>query len=233
MTFAVKKGDERHHQLCRLLECDGHKTWLTQSLDGVAEGQVAVAPRLTQEEKAALEKAGAQYVEYQALEECVLAHAAITAENAIGIAIASSSKTLFDSRILVVGFGRIGRQLARMLRGMGCRAAVSARRAEDLAEISIIGCRPVETRQLRREIGGFDLVINTVPSLVLGREVLERAADGTFIIDLASAPGGTDFDAAGKIGLRAVQALALPGKMTPVSSAMAIRRAVYSHLGIG
>ena len=49
---------------------------------------------------------------------------------------------------------------------------------------------------------------------------------GCLILDLASQPGGTDFGCAKALGLTAIHALALPGKVAPVTAGTAIKEAL-------
>ena len=64
----------------------------------------------------------------------------------------------------------------------------------------------------------------------MGREELEDLKPGCLVIDLASAPGGVDFAAAEELGVKAIQALSLPGKVAPVTAALAIKAAIYNIL---
>ena len=75
-------------------------------------------------------------------------------------------------------------------------------------------------------ITDYDIVINTVPALVLTRSELEMMKKDALIIDLASKPGGTDFEAAQRLGRRVVHALALPGRTAPITSGKIIAEAV-------
>ena len=77
---------------------------------------------------------------------------------------------------------------------------------------------------------GYDLVVNTVPSRVLGEERLARLRPGCLVIDLASKPGGVDMEAASRLGVPVVWALSLPGKVAPVTSGRIIRDTVYHIL---
>lgn len=56
---------------------------------------------------------------------------------------------------------------------------------------------------------------------------LRRAQPGTVLIDLASAPGGIDFEAAAKLPVHAVQALSLPGRVAPKAAAEIIKTTIY------
>jgi dipicolinate synthase subunit A len=69
-----------------------------------------------------------------------------------------------------------------------------------------------------------DCIFNTVPSMVLPRERLMLLRPGTLVIDLASSPGGVDFEAAKQLGLEAILALGLPGKVAPVSAGRILAR---------
>ena len=62
------------------------------------------------------------------------------------------------------------------------------------------------------------MIFNTVPAVILNEKCLNQIKNDALIIDLASKPGGVDFDTAGKLGLKVVWALSLPGKIAPVTS---------------
>ena len=69
-----------------------------------------------------------------------------------------------------------------------------------------------------------------MPSLVLDASRLRETKADCVILELASAPGGVDFDAARALGRRAIRAPGLPGKVAPRSAAAAIRDSVYHIL---
>ena len=62
------------------------------------------------------------------------------------------------------------------------------------------------------------------------RKMLEKLPRGALVIDLASLPGGTDFDAAEALGIRAEHALALPGKCAPDTAGALIAQTVLTIL---
>jgi len=76
----------------------------------------------------------------------------------------------------------------------------------------------------------YDLIINTVPATVLGKERLEEVRKGSLVIDLASKPGGVDMQAAQQLGVKVVWALSLPGKVAPVTAGKAIAKTIYNIL---
>ncbi|MHB8927753.1 MAG: dipicolinate synthase subunit DpsA [Bacillota bacterium] len=138
-----------------------------------------------------------------------------TAEGAIQIAMAELPITLHGSRALCIGFGRVGKTMARKLRALDVDTAVAARKSADLARVYEMGCRPVPFTALAEEVGRAAVIFNTVPAMVLGAGMLSRVRKGSLIVDLASPPGGTDFAAARELGLKAILAPGLPGKVAP------------------
>jgi dipicolinate synthase subunit A len=81
-----------------------------------------------------------------------------------------------------------------------------------------MGCRQATYEELHEVMRNSDIIFNTVPSLILDREVLKYANPDLLIIDLAAQPGGTDFEAANAYGLKAILAPGLPGKVAPLAA---------------
>jgi len=173
---------------------------------------------------------GLTLVDYYSREELQVANAVPTVEGAIQLAMESTDRTIHASRCLVIGYGRIGTLLAERLLALGAEVTVSARRYADLAWIDARGFHSLRTGSLSGELGRFDLIFNTVPALVLDTGRLQETAETCVVIDLASAPGGVDLEAAKRLGRKAVSAPGLPGKVAPRSAAAAIRDSIYHIL---
>ena len=140
--------------------------------------------------------------------------------------------TLHGSRALVIGYGRIGKVLSRLLKALGVNVTASARKPSDLAWIRADGINAANTSELCSlfENKDFDMIFNTVPHTVLGTKELERIRVGTLIVDLASKPGGVDTEAADAMSHSVIWALSLPGKVAPVTSGRIIADTVLAHL---
>jgi dipicolinate synthase subunit A len=167
----------------------------------------------------ALMQAAARYrfkvVEIRDRDDFAVYNAIPTAEGAIQLAMGELPVTLHGSRALILGFGRVGKSLARKLKALDMETAVAARKSADLARVYELGCRPVPFGATADEVGRAEVIFNTVPAMVLGAGMLSRVKKGTLIVDLASPPGGTDFVAARELGLKAILAPGLPGKVAP------------------
>ena len=78
-------------------------------------------------------------------------------------------------------------------------------------------------------VSTIDTIVNTVPSLVITEEIIEKMSKESLIVDIASSPGGTDFMAAEKYGIPAKLALGLPGIYTTSSSAELLKNAISKY----
>lgn len=152
-------------------------------------------------------------------EELTVMNVIPTAEGAIQIAMEKSKITLHDSNCLVLGFGRIGKILAKMLNGLGAHVYCEARKQQDLAWVKAYGYNEIHLKNLNENLGKFDFIFNTIPYLILDKSNLGLLKQECILIDLASKPGGIDFEEAGRLGLKNEWALALPGKVAPKTSA--------------
>lgn len=163
-------------------------------------------------------------------EEYAILNAIATAEGAIQIAMEEYPKTISGSKILVMGFGRIGKILAKMLQGIGAKVYCEARKNEDLAYIQGYGYRTVNLNDLARFLPEFDIIINNIPVQILDKKMLDLVKEDILIIDLASKPGGVDFEYAKSQNIKTIWALGLPGKVAPESAAVYIKQTLQNIL---
>lgn len=141
-----------------------------------------------------------------------------TAEGAIAEAIAHSSINLHQSSSLVLGFGRCARVLAKKLSGLDTKVYIAARNRDARVFAMAYGYNALSFEQLDDELPRFDFIFNTVPALLLDAERLKKLPPQATIIDIASAPGGVDFDAARRLKLYAALCPGLPGRYAPKTS---------------
>ena len=161
-------------------------------------------------------------------EELAVLNTIATAEGAIEIAIANTSKILHGSEVLVVGFGRVGKVLSRKLAALSVKVTCADKKDAELAWIKAFGYEEVNINSLDKNLEKYDIIINTVPALILTKERLQYIKKDCLLIDLASNPGGIDREEAKKRKLKLIWALALPGKVAPDTTAEFIKRTLYN-----
>ena len=163
-------------------------------------------------------------------EELSVLNSISTAEGAIQIAMENTEITLSGSNILILGFGRIGKVLSKMLDGIGANVYCEARKPQDLAWIQAFGYTPIDLKNLNQNLDKFDVIMNTIPNVVLDESNLDKVKQDCLIIDLASNPGGVDREEVKRRKIKFVWALSLPGKVAPVTSAKYIKETIYNIL---
>lgn len=177
-----------------------------------------------------LDNLGFETTDYGKNESLLLGNALCTAEGAIEIAMRELPVTVHGLKTVVLGYGRIGRMLAIRMRSLGADVSAVARKASDRAIMETDSVTPFPFSELENAFKNADLIYNTVPFPVIDGQQLSRIAPETLIIDLASAPGGVDGNAAKRLGIRVIWALSLPGKSCPKTAAKIIKQAVLADL---
>lgn len=173
---------------------------------------------------------GFSVTDYGKNEALLLGNALCTAEGAIEIAMREMPVTVHGLKTVVLGYGRIGRMLALRMKALGANVSAVARKPADRALMETDSVTPFSFSQLENALKNAELIYNTVPSQVIDEYNLSRISPEVLIIDLASAPGGVDGNAAKRLGIRVIWALSLPGKTCPKTAADIIKRAVLSEL---
>ena len=155
-----------------------------------------------------------------------------TAEGAIQKAMEETTYILSGSKAMVLGFGKVGKTLCSKLKDIGMDVYCEARKETDLAWIEAYGYKAIPIEKLKENICKMDIVFNTIPFKILDKSTLILMSRETLIIDLASSPGGVDYKAAERLGIKAILASALPGKVAPETASQYIKKYVYKKLKI-
>lgn len=203
---------------------------LARILRAARPGTLALGGRISDPVRRAAEAAGVELVDYFLRPELACLNAVPTAEGCLALLMKLRSRTVWESAFLVLGYGRIGRAVARRLQALGGRVTVAARAAEQRAAARSAGLHAEALCVLPNLLPGFDAVINTIPAPVLGAAELNYLPGGALILDLASRPGGTDFAAARELGLRAEHALSLPARCAPETAGELVAHTVQTIL---
>ena len=201
-----------------------------EELSQALNGKIFIAGNMKPELYEYTKEKNVQIIDLLNREELAVLNTISTAEGAIQIAMEETNSTIHGSDVLVMGYGRVGKIVANMLKGIGANVYCEARKNVDLAWIKAYGYVPVRLNELEETLPKYDIVINTIPSMVLDENRLRYLKKECLIIDLASNPGGVDRMASKKQGIKTIWALSLPGKVAPLTSAEFIKDAIYNIL---
>ena len=153
-----------------------------------------------------------------------------TAEGAIAKAIELTDINIDKANIMVLGFGRVGKTLCYKLKKLGANVYAEARKERDIAWIDVFGYNAIPLEKINENICKMDIIFNTIPELILDKSKLILMNEKTLIIDLASKPGGTDFESANKMGIKAILYSGIPGKIASEYEAELIKEVIYKEI---
>ena len=146
------------------------------------------------------------------------------------IAMENTERTLYGSRCLVLGYGRIGKVLSERLADMGAEVTVCTRNEKDVALAAVMGHKAVKLDYISGCLQGSEIIFNTIPKKVVTGDMLGEISKSALIIDLASKPYGIDMTAAEVLGRKVIVASGLPGKFTPESSGAILKDVIMKIL---
>lgn len=150
------------------------------------------------------------------------ANAYITAHCALRLALLHLPTTIRGCPILIIGWGRIGKCLTRIFRGLEADLTVVARKASDRAMAKALGYKAIDYDELGHSIDRYRMIINTVPAPVLGADLTAECKAGCLLMDLASVQG---IDAPNVLWARG-----LPGRDAPEASGALIAKSAIRLL---
>ena len=166
-------------------------------------------------------------------------NAVATAEGALMIAMENLQTTITGTKFAVLGFGRIASHLSKILNDLGGEVTVFARRDDALLKARNLGYDTVKLEEqhteeyalnIACELDRVSLIFNTVPSVILKREIIAKMKCRPLYVELASSPYGMNSKDARELEFNTLYAPSLPGRYSPVSAANYIFEAICSSL---
>jgi len=189
--------------------------------------KIFIAGSIKEKEKTLLEKNYKEVIDLMKQEELTILNTIATAEGAVSVAIQNTDTNLHSSKVLILGFGRVAKIVANRFDKLCSKVTCAARKSTDFAWIQAYGYEFTNINELGENLNKYDIIINTVPQMILDKSRLNFMKKDVLLIDLASVPGGIDFEEADKMHIKYVWALGLPGKIAPVASAEFIKEQIY------
>lgn len=170
-----------------------------------------------------LQKLNLDFINILSDEEFTLINAIITAEGTIQKIINENEKSLFESNVCITGYGRVSKALSKRLYPLCNELIVYNNPSINYIYTKVDNIKSRTLNKFYTEAKYFDVIINTIPTLILDKKVLDSInPNKTLILDLASLPGGVDFSYAKNIGIKTFHYLGVPAKISSKSASNAI-----------
>ncbi len=154
--------------------------------------------------------------EYEWDQDLMLLRGPAIVEGMIRVLIEHTDITIHKANICLIGQGTIGSLMTSTLIGLGAHVHVAARNPVQRAAAYAAGAQSHGLDELAALLPTMDIVVGSVPTCILDRELLQRLPPHALIVDLAAPPGGVDRDAAKALGLKFVWARGL-GMRAPIT----------------
>lgn len=160
-------------------------------------------------------------------EKLAILNTIATAEGAIKEIIENTQINIHGSKIMILGFGRIGKTLAKKLDGLSAKVTVVSKEDEELAWAEAYGYINIELNKIKNIIKDYDIIVNTIPSIILQGSILKEINKNVLLLDLASGDGGINKKEADENNLNLIKSLGIPGKISPIATAKILKEAIY------
>ena len=176
-----------------------------------------------------------KFYEYMADDATAYKNSVATAEGVIAETIIRSDININGSNCLITGYGRCAGIIADRFKALNSNVTIIERTGQKRAQARAYGYNAIDfnpdnSSDYYNDFNKYDYVINTVPQMVVDKHMLERFNRNVTIIDIASKPGGVDYDYCKKNNINAVNALGLPGKYSPKTSAWILYEVISDKL---
>ncbi|MFW5780353.1 MAG: NAD(P)-dependent oxidoreductase [Bacillota bacterium] len=250
--FVVDVTDDRGFYLIKALQREGLRAYIMQGgiiadgrkvyifslakelelnqVEELEKGSIVFARVSDFKVKSILNDKGIKQFNFLDDNRFLMKNAYITAEGALSEIIQKTKVTIMNMPILILGYGRIGKCLARMLKALNAKVTVASKPEKELAEAEVVVENTIELDNLSQCISSFKVIVNTIPLKIIKGELVGLISEDTFILDLASKPGGVDFMEIKGRGLSAFHFLGVPGKISPQTAAEYLKESLIRSL---
>lgn len=157
-----------------------------------------------------------------------------TVEGIVGDLVYNTPSTINQANILVLGHGNIGKLLVDKLRALDANVSVGVILENDFEYLKKHDINTFYTNdhQLFSDtIKQSQIIINTVPSLILNKDFLDLVDKKAYILDIASTPHGVDKDYADEKGLNHKLSLGIPALVAPKTAGLILYKKINKMIG--
>ncbi|MBQ3047986.1 MAG: hypothetical protein IJD48_03115 [Clostridia bacterium] len=119
-------------------------------------------------------------------EDFVFKNAILTAEGMLCDLILYTKKSIFDTKILLLGGGRVSKAVGVLFNKLGLNFDISMRNNEKLIECQLVTKNLVRWTDFKNLLKNYDVVINTIPSQIFNQDDVNKFKDNCIVFELAS-----------------------------------------------
>ncbi len=163
----------------------------------------------------------------------LIKNSGLTAQGVLKIILDNTQKDFHTLSVAVLGFGRCGKAICKLLKNCGFQVTSFSRRSESKILAQSEGLMTDDMKNIDDTIRQFDIIVNTVPFNIISENGLDKLTQENLYIETASKPYGFDILKSDIYSFRYVLGESLPGKFTPVSAGINIADTVTEMIKEG
>lgn len=192
------------------------------------KGDTLIGGMIKSEIREKFEKDGTTVLDFYD-DDYVTANAVLTAYGLMKVA-KEEKIDFYNSKIIITGFGKTAKAIAAVLTDEKCRFEITARNDEAINLAKSMNYEAVKLKSITDKLPDFDIIVNTVPAVIIDEKMLYLMKNGAVVIDIASYPYGVDIELAKRYDIKVIRALSLPGRCFPEKAGELTGRKVESLL---
>lgn len=171
-----------------------------------------------------------KFIDVLADETVVWNNSVLTAEGLVSYIINNTDFTINKSKILILGFGKCGINIARTLSALSGKISIYDHTAIHLTQARAYGYEGIDYEDLINHMNKFDIIINTVPMEIFKEAHYSKMKNDCSLFEIASSPYGFHKDLAKKYRLSLITCPGIPGATAPKSAGELIAKSIISYL---
>lgn len=174
-----------------------------------------------------IEKFGIKSYSYLEDLQFQLINTILSVEGSISDLIANTDFSLYNAKVLILGYGKIGKILSKHLKKMGSEIVIACRDQKDIISAYMNEYKVVNINDISNKcLSTVNIIVNTIPVNILTDNQLTKINNSCYFLDVASKPGALLSEQNKQIKFKFKQLLGIPGLYSPKSAA----KAIYSSL---
>lgn len=202
-------------------------------LGSIKEGDILFGGNIPKQSIELLSNKNVTFYDFLKDDEIVWDNAYLTAEGLLSQIISSTPFSLKSKKILIIGYGRCGSLIAKLISPLCNTVYIYDHTPKHLYELKTNGFTPLKHDEIIYYMKDFDVIINTVPSKELNESHYNAAKKSCHFYEIASKPFGLDNDIISKHNLNLITCPGIPGKTSPETAGEIISKYIIRHLRKG
>jgi len=173
---------------------------------------------------------GVHCVDYNNCPDFILLNSYLTAEGFLSTLIETTPYTIKDINILIMGYGKCGKAIAKILKCFTENIYIYDHTPNNLENASNDGFIPCSLKKAKSLMNHFDAIVNTVPSPILDEVDLYNSNIDCIFYEIASYPFGFRTDYFEEHNRRLITCASLPGRFSPKTAGKYISKIILENM---